>query len=85
MFLKIMRKMSTYFRALVEGAVADSLPKEAIPVSAPAPDAHDEVVDERFKPLETGLEDELREGGEKIDDELREKQRALIDALPLDK
>ncbi|KKK25166.1 hypothetical protein P175DRAFT_0475612 [Aspergillus ochraceoroseus IBT 24754] len=86
MFLKIMRKMSTHFRSLVEGAVADTLPSEKVPVSASAPEAHDEAVaDERFKPLETSLDDELREGGQQVNAELREKQRALIDALPLDK
>jgi N-acetyltransferase 10 len=76
--------MSTHFRGLVEGAVAETLPAEKVPVAQSA-DAHDEVVDERFKPLDTGLEDELREGGQQVDEELREKQRALIDSLPLDK
>ncbi|PWY87006.1 putative nucleolar ATPase Kre33 [Aspergillus heteromorphus CBS 117.55] len=82
MFLKIVRKMSTHFRNLVEGAVAETMPAAKAPV---ATEAHDEVIEQRFKPLETGLEDELREGGQQVDDELREKQRALIDALPLDK
>lgn len=85
MFLKIIRKVSTHFRGLVEGAVADTMPAEQVPSSVPAGAAHDDVVEDRFKPLETGLEDELREGGQQIDNELREKQRALIDALPLDK
>jgi len=84
MFLKIMRKISTHFRGLVEGAVAETMPAEQVP-SGPSGGAHDEVTEDRFKPLDTGLEDELREGGEQINDELREKQRALIDALPLDK
>jgi len=43
----------------------------------------DEVVDRRFEPLELGLDEELREGGEVVSRELREKQRALVDALPL--
>ncbi|KAJ5678447.1 RNA cytidine acetyltransferase [Penicillium maclennaniae] len=84
MFLKIIRKVSTHFRSLIEGAVAVSLPAEQIP-SGPSDGAHDDVVEERFKPLETGLEDELRKGGQEVDEEMREKQRALIDALPLDK
>lgn len=85
MFLKIIRKVSTHFRALVEGAVADTMPAEQVPASVPSGGAHDDVAEDRFKPLDTGLDEELREGGEQIDDELREKQRALIDALPLDK
>ncbi|KAL8716932.1 MAG: hypothetical protein Q9181_008378, partial [Wetmoreana brouardii] len=31
------------------------------------------------------LDEELREGGKEVDRELKEKQRALIDALPLEK
>jgi N-acetyltransferase 10 len=85
MFLKIMRKMSTHFRGLVEGAVADTMPAERNSVPAPSAAHDDAVVEDRFKPLETGLEDELRDGAEEIDQEMREKQRALIDALPLDK
>ncbi|KAL4784170.1 GNAT acetyltransferase 2-domain-containing protein [Aspergillus varians] len=85
MFLKIVRKMSTYFRSLQETAVADSMPADKTLSIEAAPNAHDEVVEERFKPLETSLDDELREGGEEVNAEMREKQRALIDALPLDK
>lgn len=85
MFLKIMRKVSTHFRGVVEGAVAESMPAEQVSAAA-AGDAHDdEVPNDRFKPLDTSLDEELREGGQQIDDEMREKQRALIDALPLDK
>lgn len=85
MFLKIIRKVSTHFRGLVGSAVADAMPAEKLPVSAISESAHDEVMEDRFKPLDTGLDEELREGGQQIDDEMREKQRALIDALPLDK
>ncbi|PYI15230.1 nucleolar ATPase Kre33 [Aspergillus japonicus CBS 114.51] len=87
MFLKIIRKMSTHFRAVLEGAVAETMPaqQQAALAAQEVTEAHDEVLDDRFKPLETTLDDELREGGQQIDEELREKQRALIDALPLDK
>ncbi|KAL1848640.1 N-acetyltransferase 10 [Paecilomyces lecythidis] len=85
MFIKIMRKVSMHFRSLVEGAVAETLPAENAANQRDANGAHDdEVVDDRFRPLETNLDDELREGGQEIDSEMREKQRALIDALPLD-
>ncbi|PYH82943.1 nucleolar ATPase Kre33 [Aspergillus uvarum CBS 121591] len=87
MFLKIIRKMSTHFRAVLEGAVAETMPaqQQAALAAQEVTEAHDEVMEDRFKPLETTLDDELREGGQQIDEELREKQRALIDALPLDK
>lgn len=86
MFLKIVRKASTHFRSLIEGAVADTLPAEQVPVTnQDAGDAHDEAPDNRFKPLDTTLEEELEEGGHQADEELKEKQRALIDALPLER
>ncbi|PQE22987.1 hypothetical protein CJF32_00004384 [Rutstroemia sp. NJR-2017a WRK4] len=87
MFIKIMRKMSTHFGELVSGAIEAELPgRETIGVSRE--DANealdDEVIDERFAPLETGLEDELEEGADEAMKALKEKQRELIDALPLD-
>ncbi len=44
----------------------------------------DELIDTKFAPLETGLEEELEEGGDEAMKALKEKQRELIDALPLD-
>ncbi|RAH50768.1 ribosome biosynthesis protein KRE33 [Aspergillus brunneoviolaceus CBS 621.78] len=87
MFLKIIRKMSTHFRSVIEGAVAETMPaqQQAAIAAQEVTEAHDEVMEDRFKPLETALDDELREGGQQIDEELREKQRALIDAPPLDR
>ncbi|KAJ9245938.1 hypothetical protein DTO027B5_7221 [Paecilomyces variotii] len=85
MFVKIIRKVSMHFRSLVEGAVAETLPAENVAGERDANGAHDdEVVDDRFRPLDMDLNEELREGGQEIDKELKEKQRALIDALPLD-
>ncbi|OBT77245.1 hypothetical protein VF21_04072 [Pseudogymnoascus sp. 05NY08] len=87
MFIKIMRKLSSHFGNLVTGAIDAELPKqETLGVSrADASAAHDdEIVDERFVALETNLEDELEEGGDEAMKALREKQRELIDALPLD-
>lgn len=42
------------------------------------------TIGDRFRPLDENLDEELAEGGREIDKELREKQRALVDALPLD-
>ena len=86
MFVKVVRKMSSHFRSLVEGAIAETMP---LPVSNGRTDAgEDEDVTgplvPKFEPLTRGLGEELREGGEQVDRELKEKQRALIDALPLD-
>ena len=87
MFIKIMRKLSSHFSSLVSGAIEAEMPKrDAIGVSRANASGvfDDEVVDNHFEPLETGLVEELEEGGDEALKELREKQRELIDALPLD-
>ncbi|GJC84183.1 RNA cytidine acetyltransferase [Colletotrichum liriopes] len=87
MFIKILRKITSHFGGLVNAAVEAELPRaDAIGVSREnASGAHDdEVVDKRFAPLETSLEDELEEGGDEALAKLRKKQRELIDSLPLD-
>ncbi|KAL8643498.1 MAG: hypothetical protein Q9226_008331, partial [Calogaya cf. arnoldii] len=83
MFVKIVRKVASHFRGLVAGTIAETIPKpveesvEKVDVDGGA-----EVVS---KPAQRDLEEELREGGEEINKELKEKQKALIDALPLDR
>jgi N-acetyltransferase 10 len=85
MFIKIMRKMSSHFSSLVSGQIEASLPKQEIGVSRENANSalDDEIIDEKFKPLEIGLDEELEEGGDEAMKELRAKQRELIDALPL--
>ena len=84
MFLKVVRKVGSHFRGLVEGAVADTMPGS---VNGTQDGVHGDDQDGvgRFEPLERNLDEELKEGGEEVNKELREKQRALIDALPLDR
>jgi len=86
MFIKIMRKMSTHFSALVSGQIEAGMLQRGIGVSREDASGalDDEMVDTRFVPLETGLEEELEEGGDEALRALKEKQRELIDALPLD-
>ena len=81
MFVKIVRKVSAHFRKILEGAIEETMPQANVPTD----DGLDEVQPKKFAPLQTNLDVELREGGEEVDKELKEKQRALIDALPLDK
>lgn len=80
MFVKIVRKVSSHFRRVLEGAVVETIPQ-------PAPPENEDPVnggkEENLMAMQN-LDDELREGGEEINKELKEKQRALIDALPLD-
>lgn len=83
MFVKIVRKAATAFRSVVEGAVEETLP-EAMEVeeNGIAGEAA-EVMDQRFRPLEKDLEEELQEGGDEVLAEERERAKSLIDALPL--
>jgi N-acetyltransferase 10 len=85
MFVKVIRKVATSFRSIVEGAVEETMP-EAME-TAENGEAHDVGADvpQRFQPLEKNLDEELREGGDEALREERERAKALIDALPLDK
>ena len=79
MFVKIVRKVSSHFRRLLEGEILETTPQ-------PTPTTtNNSKNQEPLPPLSKNLNDELREGAQEINAELKEKQRALIDALPLDK
>ncbi|KAH9892164.1 GNAT acetyltransferase 2-domain-containing protein [Xylariomycetidae sp. FL2044] len=87
MFMKIIKKITTHFGTLVAQGIEATMPKaNAIGVSLEnASGVHDdEKVDTRYAPLEVSLEDELEEGGDEALQEIRRKQRELIDSLPLD-
>jgi N-acetyltransferase 10 len=87
-FVKLMRKITSHLGGLVTGAIAAEMPDPNSKVGVSRENASgvhdDEVVDGKFVPLETRLEDELEEGGDEALSELRAKQRELIDSLPLD-
>jgi N-acetyltransferase 10 len=85
MFVKVIRKVATAFRGILEGAVREEMP-EAMEVEEDGVNG-DGVTDSRFKPLEKSLTEELQEGGDEFlaDQEERERAKALIDALPLHK
>jgi len=86
MFVKVVRKVSTCLGAIVEGAIAETMPAPSASATNGANgDPSHATSDSRFQPLDQNLDDELREGGEEVDKELKEKQKALIDALPLDR
>ena len=82
MFVKIVRKVSSHFRALVAGTVVEAMPTRPI-----ARDEEDNGAnrEDKQKTVQKDLDQELKEGGEEVNRELKEKQRALIDALPLDR
>lgn len=85
MFVKIVRKCATAFHGIVKGAVEETMP-EAMQIEEDGPDDDtEEGAQQRFKPLERNLQEELDEGGDEALAEERERARSLIDALPLHK
>ncbi|KIW07929.1 uncharacterized protein PV09_01836 [Verruconis gallopava] len=76
LFVKIMRKFSTAFRNMIEGAVAETMPKpnENGTNGAEAGD------DSKFKPVAMTLEEDLEEGRQEVLDAERQRVRELINA-----
>ncbi|KAK7545532.1 N-acetyltransferase-like protein [Phyllosticta citricarpa] len=80
MFIKVIRKISSHFRSLVEGAVAEELPD--------APEDEEKEDGEgarRFQPLAQTLDEELAEEADEVKRAEKERMRSMIDALPLDR
>ncbi|KAK5007766.1 N-acetyltransferase 10 [Cryomyces antarcticus] len=101
MFIKVVRKVSTHFRGLVEGAVTQGMP-DVVDTAADGDDDVETGVDaeaandrgsaaekqntkHRFQPLAQNLDEELAEGGNEVKKAEKERMRAMIDALPLDR
>ncbi|KAK3076345.1 hypothetical protein LTS18_013268 [Coniosporium uncinatum] len=94
MFVKVVRKISSHFRGLVEGEVAKGLPQaeraddgdeESAGVDGEARSGGETKKERRFRALEQDLAEELKEGGKEVNDAERERIRSIIDSLPLDK
>ena len=79
----MIKKISKRLQEIQKAAISATMP-DAAP-AAPARAGEDAAGASAFKPLETSLEDELAEAGDEAARALREKQRAMIDALDLSK
>jgi N-acetyltransferase 10 len=87
MFVKIVRKVTNFFHELLSNAIISSSEALEAPRTsrANASGVHDdEPVDEHLEPLTQPLDEDLEEGGDEALRDLREKQRELINALPLE-
>ncbi|KAL8816379.1 MAG: hypothetical protein Q9223_004593, partial [Gallowayella weberi] len=82
MFVKIVRKVAGCFRGLVAGTIAESMPAPLLPPESGGEDDVGAVEAEAV----TGAArvEEPQDDDAVVNSELKEKQRALIDALPLD-
>lgn len=82
MFVKLVRKVSMHFRDLQKNAIERNMPVGSERKAAPDEDDGVPMVDPEAVGKE--LANELAEGGEEFDEEERQRQRAMIDALPLE-
>ncbi|KAK3675855.1 N-acetyltransferase 10 [Recurvomyces mirabilis] len=82
MFNKVIRKVSMYFRQLQEGAVAKDMPVSKATTNGDAHEPNESAIDPENVAKE--LEHELATGGAEFDAQEREKQRKMIDSLPLE-
>ncbi|EME79357.1 uncharacterized protein MYCFIDRAFT_50810 [Pseudocercospora fijiensis CIRAD86] len=83
MFVKVIRKVSSYFRQLQTGAIEATMPKAQTNGGArPDRDDHDGIdPDEVRRELQADLDD----GAKQFDEDERERNRKMIDSLDMEK
>ena len=84
MFVKVIRKVSMHFRQVQEGAIAKDMPavERASAAIDDDPGANGTV---DMETVGMDLADELAKGGAEVEEQERERVRAMIDSLPLDR
>jgi N-acetyltransferase 10 len=82
-FVKVMRKFSTYFQALISGAIADTMP--TLDRDGDSFEGGEQFEQLRLNPITQSFDDELAEGIDEVHMEERERMKSMIDALPLDR
>ena len=76
MFIKVARKISAHFRAVLEGDAAAEMPSA---IENGAEGGND------YAPLAQSLEADLAQGADEVMTEEKRRMREMIDALPLDR
>jgi N-acetyltransferase 10 len=90
-FIKIIRKISSSFRSVVEGEVGKAVPKRAAEIklhngqTESGDGGADELQRSKLHPLEQSLDDEFAESAKLQNAEEKERIRNMIDALPLER
>lgn len=82
MFVKVIRKVSTHFRQLQEGAIAKEMPAAESSRTRGIDDEEEEAID--AEDVGKRLSEDLAEASAEFNNEERQKNRALIDSLPLE-
>lgn len=82
MFVKVVRKVTQYFTQIQSEAIENESPE----LKRKREEVDEEALEEEeFKPLKTDIDTELAEAGNEVLDEMRAKQREMIDSLDLSK
>ena len=82
LFVKVIKKLSKRLQDVQKAAISATMPDASAVAATRTDEAGKRAA---FAPLATSLEDELAEAGDEASRALREKQRAMIDALDLTK
>lgn len=91
LFMKVVKKMSTYFHSIQAAAVESEMPSEYQTVKqnrvngSRTNGTHVEPAEGDWQPMEQTLDDDLEEAGNEVKKVMREKQRELINSLDLSK
>lgn len=86
LFTKIIRKISKRLIDIQKEAISATIPQAPSKDAAPLENNVDgKPAGATWKPVETSLEDELKEAGDEATKALKEKQREMIDSLDLSK
>lgn len=81
LFTKVIRKITKRLLDVQKEAISATIP-EAPPATSKDNDADARTT---WQPVQTSLDDELREAGDEATRALREKQKAMLDSLDLSK
>lgn len=86
LFVKIIRKMSQYFAKVEAKAYEETVPSLKQSKNADESSGkRDAADDEAWKPLKDDVDADLEKAGDEVMDEMKAKQRELIDSLDLTK
>ncbi|CAG8572579.1 17882_t:CDS:10 [Dentiscutata erythropus] len=96
LFMKIIRKFSTYFRSLEVSAIQEEIPHETTVIKKKVATTEITAIEENvtnpqidddaaWDPVSKTLSEDLDEAGDEVMKQLKEKQRELIDSLDLSK
>ncbi|KAK7677713.1 hypothetical protein QCA50_019265 [Cerrena zonata] len=86
LFTKIIRKISKRLLDIQKEAISATIPHAPSKNAAPLEDVSGgKAAGTTWKPVQTTLEDELKEAGDEVTKALKEKQREMIDSLDLSK